>query len=122
MRAGRLAVALAMAVWGAVGVVALGAEGPEAAMAALDARLAARPDDVEARAERARWRAAHGQPMGAYLDRLEAVRPRPEDAGVARVGAPDLWGAGAPQAAGGFAEGPPGAPAGEGGGAPSHPT
>src|SRR3982750_2691316 len=112
MTARRLAVARAMAVWGASGMAARGAAGP---VAALDARLAARPDDVEARGERARWRAAHGQPMGAYLDRVEGVRLRPEDGGVARLGAHDLCDAGAPQAAADFVKAHPVALAGEAG-------
>src|SRR5262245_36558569 len=74
-------------------------ESPDQALARLDARLAAQPDDLEALAERARLRAAKGLPMGAYLDCLEILRRRPEDAGVARLAAIDLADAGAPQAA-----------------------
>ncbi|HET9212874.1 MAG TPA: hypothetical protein VFR03_20880, partial [Thermoanaerobaculia bacterium] len=120
MRARRLALALAVAVWVAAGVAVSGAESPEPAMAALDARIAARPDDVEARAERARMYAAHGQPMAAYLDRLEIVRLRPEDGDVARLAAFDLVDAGAPQAAADFVKEHPAALAGEAGAALSH--
>ncbi|MFL6233090.1 MAG: hypothetical protein ACJ76N_08150 [Thermoanaerobaculia bacterium] len=115
MTARGLSVALAMAAWVASGVVAFGAESPDPAMATLDARLAARPDDLEARVERARLRAAQGRPMGAYLDRLEVLRSRPEDADVARLAAFDLADAGAPQAAADFVKEHPAALAGEAG-------
>jgi biofilm PGA synthesis protein PgaA len=74
-------------------------ETAEQALARLDARLAAQPDDLDALAERARVRAAKGLPMGAYLDRLEILRRRPDDAGVAHLAAVNLADAGAPQAA-----------------------
>src|SRR5258706_15432763 len=92
---------LTMVAWTAIGQTArAGAEGsPGEALARLDARLAAQPDDLEARAERARMRAARGLPMGAYLDRLEIVRRHPGDAGAARLAAFALADAGAPQAA-----------------------
>src|SRR5947199_6423878 len=74
-RTARLALAvLAIVAWAAAGQpTGAAAESPDPAMAALDARLAARPDDLEARAERARLRAAQGRHMGAYLDRLEIL-------------------------------------------------
>src|SRR5258707_8354294 len=117
-RATRLSLAvLAMVAWTAMGQTAwAGAEeSPGEALARLDARLAAQPDDLEARAERARMRAARGLPMGAYLDRLEIVRRHPEDAGAARLAAFDLADAAAPQAAADFVEAHPAALSGEAG-------
>jgi len=114
-----LAVAvLAIVTWAVAGPAA--AESPDPAMAALDARIAARPDDLEARAERARRYAAAGQPMAAYTDRLEILRQRPGDAGVARLAAFDLVDAGAPQAAADFVKEHPAALAGADGAALSH--
>ncbi len=83
-------------------MAAAAAESPEQALARLDARLAAQPDDLDARAERARVRSALGLPMGAYLDRLEILRRQPENADVARLAAVDLADARAPQAAAEF--------------------
>ena len=118
-RTARLALAvLAIVAWAAAGQpTGAAAESPDPAMAALDARLAARPDDLEARA---RLRAAQGRHMGAYLDRLEILRAHPEDAGVARLAAFDLADAGAPQAAADFVKEHPAALAGEAGAALSH--
>ena len=70
-----------------------------AALAALDATLAAHPDDLDALDRRARLRAASGLPMSAYHDRREILRQRPEDGVVARLAAYDLLDAGAPTAA-----------------------
>jgi biofilm PGA synthesis protein PgaA len=99
LRLGLAALAAAWAVAAAPAVAAASEESPGQALARLDARLAAQPDDLDARAERARVRAAMGLPMGAYLDRLEILRRRPEDAAVARLAAFDLAEARAPQAA-----------------------
>ena len=79
-------------------------ESPGQALARLDAHLAAHPDDVAALSERAHARGAAGQWMGAFLDRQEILRQRPEDAEMARLAAYDLAAAGAPQAAAAFLE------------------
>ena len=92
-------------------------ESPEEALTRLDARLAAHPDDLEALAERADARGATGRWMGAFLDRQEILRRRPEDVGVARLAAYDLAAAGAPQAAAAFLERYPAALSGEAGAA-----
>src|SRR5688572_20680707 len=92
-------------------------ESPDQALARADARLESQPDDLEALAERAGLRDAKGLPMGAYLDRLEILRQRPDDADVARLAAYDLASAGAPQAAAAFLERYPAAFAGEAGAA-----
>ncbi len=55
--------------------------------------------------------------MGAYLDRLEILRRRPEDADVARLAALDLADAGAPEAVAAFLERHPAALRGEAGAA-----
>jgi tetratricopeptide (TPR) repeat protein len=72
---------------------------PTQSLAALDAALAERPDDLGALAERARLHEATGRPMQAFLDRREILRLRPDDAGVARLAAYNLMAAGAPGAA-----------------------
>jgi hypothetical protein len=114
---------LLAAAWAAVGqppvsaAMAAGEESSEQALARLDARLESQPDDLEALAERARLRDAKGLPMGAYLDRQEILRRRPDDAGVALLAADDLAAAGAPQAAAAFLERYPAALSGEAGGA-----
>jgi len=111
---------LAVVAWAAAGhsaMAAAGEESPDQALTRLDASLAAQPDDLEARAERARVRDVKGLPMGAYLDRLEILRRRPEDADVARLAAFDLAAAGAPQAAADFLARYPAALAGEAGAA-----
>src|SRR6185436_7475242 len=94
--------ALATAAWiVAVSPAVAAEENPDQALARLDARLAAHPDDLAALAERAEARGATGQWMGAFLDRQEILRRRPEDtpenAGVARRAAYDLAAAGARQ-------------------------
>jgi biofilm PGA synthesis protein PgaA len=94
-----------------------GEESPDQVLARIDARLLSQPDDLEALAERARLRDAKGLPMGAYLDRMEILRRRPDDAGVARLAAYDLAAAGAPQAAAAFLERYPAALSGEAGAA-----
>jgi biofilm PGA synthesis protein PgaA len=118
--------ALATAAWaaaapaaavGQAAMVAAGEASLDPALAGLGARLAAQPDDLEALAERARMRDAKGLPMGAYRDRLEILRRRPEDAAVARLAALDLADAGAPQAAAAFLERYPAALTGEAGAA-----
>jgi biofilm PGA synthesis protein PgaA len=96
---------------------AAGEESPAQALARLDARLDAHPDDLAALAERARLREAHGLPLGAYCDRLEILRQRPGDADQERAAALDLAAAGAPQAAAAFLERHPAAAAGEAGAA-----
>jgi biofilm PGA synthesis protein PgaA len=112
--------AILAAAWAAAGqppVAAAGEESPDQALARVDARLASQPDDLEALAQRARLRDAKGLPMGAYLDRVEILRRRPGDAGVARLAADDLAAAGAPQAAAAFLERYPAALSGEAGAA-----
>jgi Flp pilus assembly protein TadD len=93
------------------------AEGHEAALGRLDARLAAAPEDLAARAERAERREALGRSMGAFLDRLEILRQRPEDADVARLAAYHLMAVGAPMAAAALLERHPAAVSGEAGAA-----
>lgn len=114
-------IALAMAAWAPAAaqtaMAAAAEESPSQALARLDTRLAAQPDDLDARAERARVRDAKGLPMGAYLDRLEILRRRPEDADVARLAALDLADARAPQAAADFVVRYPAALSGEAGAA-----
>jgi len=110
--------ALATAAWiVAVSPAVAAEENPDQALARLDARLAAHPDDLAALAERAEARGATGQWMGAFLDRQEILRRWPEDADVARLAAWDLAAAGAPQAAAAFLERHPAALSGEAGAA-----
>ena len=65
----------------------------------LDSELAAHPDDLSARAERAEILEAAGAPMLAFSDRREILRHHPDDADAARLAAYDLLSAGAPGAA-----------------------
>ena len=107
------------AVWAVTAMIPAraAAESPEEALTRLDARLAAHPDDLEALAERAHARGATDRWMGAFLDRQEILRRRPDDVAVARLAAYDLAAAGAPQAAAAFLERYPGALSGEAGAA-----
>lgn len=86
-----------------------------AALARLDAILAAQPEDVTALVARGRLRESAGLPMLAYLDRREILRLRPEDPDVARLAAHNLLAAGAPTAAAELVERHPLALAGDAG-------
>ena len=108
-RGSGLILAALAAVWAITATPPAAAEeSPVEALARLDTRLAAHPDDLAARTERAQVRGTAGQWMGSFLDRQEILRQRPEDApenaDVARLAAYDLVTAGAPQAAAAFLE------------------
>jgi biofilm PGA synthesis protein PgaA len=91
------------------------ASGATAELAQLDAAIAARPDDVEVLAARARLHEAAGRPMQAFLDRREIMRHRPDDVDTARLAASNLMAAGAPGAAAAWLERYPAAGAGAAG-------
>ena len=119
-RSFRLGVAaLATAAWivAVASPAAAAEENPDQALARLDARLGVHPEDLAALAERAGVQETLGRPMGAFLDRQEILRRRPEDADVARLAAYDLATAGAPQAAAAFLDRHPAALSGEAGAA-----
>jgi tetratricopeptide (TPR) repeat protein len=108
--------ALALA-WLAFASPALAGETPDQGIARLDAHLTVQPDDLDARAERARLLDAAGRPMAAFLDRQEILRRRPDDVDMARLAAHDLADAGAPQAAQAFLQRYPAALSGDAGAA-----
>lgn len=120
-RATRLCIVLlAASVWTAGAQAAFAASevrAPDPALAELNARLKAHPDDIEALAARARLFDTAGQPMNAFLDRRKILAQRPGDSDLARVAAYDLAAAGAPHAATVFLEQYPGALSGEQGAA-----
>jgi biofilm PGA synthesis protein PgaA len=120
-RATRLCIALLATSVGMAGAQAIfaasGNKAPDPALAELNARLKAHPDDIEALAARARIFDAASQPMNAFLDRKNILAQRPGDSDLARVAAYDLAAAGAPQAAKVFLEQYPGALSGEQGAA-----